>query len=71
MEGLTEGRIVHYSLGVGEHRAAIVTDVIDKNAGVVSLVVFWLQYDSPMDTNYVSYNEHTDYYGSWHWIEKA
>lgn len=44
MDGLTEGRIVHYVLpdgqSVGEHRPAIVVKVWDKEAGTINLTVF-------------------------------
>lgn len=40
MDGLTEGRIVHYVLPNGEHRPAMVVRVWNKSAGTVNLQVF-------------------------------
>lgn len=44
MEGLTEGRIVHYVLPdgnhEGEHRPAIIVKVWNKTTGYVNLQVF-------------------------------
>lgn len=75
MDGLTEGRIVHLSLGnlQGDCRAAIVTRVLDKQQGTVELTVFWTtsdQYNNLPETTYVRYDENKGY-GTWHWIEKA
>ncbi len=86
MEGLTEGRIVHYVLKNGEHRAAIVVRVFEpygKEAGLANLIVFS---DGSNDASAVSGNvseqgifwatsAHYDPEGTkhhtWHWIEKA
>ncbi len=40
MEGLGEGRIVHYILSDGSHRQAIIVSVIDREKGMVNLSVF-------------------------------
>lgn len=40
MDGLTEGRIVHFVMPDGEHRPAIVVKVWDKERGSVNLSVF-------------------------------
>jgi len=70
MEGLTVGRIVHYSSGK-VHRAAIVTKVISKQVGPVELHVFWTLDAIQKSTPRVSYSEDTDVPDTWHWIEKA
>lgn len=79
MEGLTEGRIVHYVLQTGpshgQHRPAMVVKVWDKAAGSVNLTVFadWSN-DGVADSSYwatsVRYSEDHEP-GTWHWIEKA
>lgn len=85
MEGLTEGRIVHYVLSNGEHRAAIVVRVFEpgKPLGLANLIVFS---DGSNDRGAVFGNvseqglfwatsAHYDPEGTthhtWHWIEKA
>jgi len=85
MEGLTEGRIVHYILLNGEHRPAIVVRVFDSGRayGLANLVVFS---DGSNDKGSVSgsvseqgifwaTSAHFDPEGkkhhTWHWIEKA
>lgn len=40
MDGLTEGRIVHFVMPNGEHRPAIVVKVWSKESGVSNLQVF-------------------------------
>lgn len=40
MDGLTEGRIVHYVLPNNEHRPAIVVKVWNKEEGYINLQVF-------------------------------
>jgi hypothetical protein len=86
MEGLTEGRIVHYVMQSGEHRPAIVVrvwDVTGAPKGYVNLVVF---VDGANDLHYASvpgtpdqvtiwatskrYSEDKEP-DTWHWIEKA
>ncbi len=68
MEGLIEGRIVHYVAPNGQHRPAIVVNVLDQN-GVISLQSFH-DYNG---LEYVSGVEHSaePVPGSWHWIEEA
>lgn len=80
MDGLTEGRIVHYVIQTGpshgQHRPAIVVKVWNKESGVVNLIVFadWSN-DGVADSAYwatsVRYDEETKAPGTWHWIEKA
>lgn len=48
MQGLTEGRIVHYVMPGGEHRPAIIVKVWSKESGVVNMQVFT---DSTNDYN--------------------
>lgn len=82
MDGLTEGRIVHYVMTNGEHRAAIVVKVWSKESGVSNLTVFtdWtndmktsdgspLQSGDMWETS-VLYSEEPKP-GTWHWIERA
>lgn len=40
MDGLTEGRIVHFVMPNGQHRPAIVVHVWNKTSGVSNLTVF-------------------------------
>jgi hypothetical protein len=81
MDGLTEGRIVHFVMDSGpregDHRPAIVVRVWDKTAGYVNLQVFTdSTNDGPENASGVvwkgsrSYSE-TKEPGTWHWIEKA
>ena len=79
MEGLTEGRIVHYVMPSGEHRPAIVVRVRNLETvtdGYVNLVVF---VDGVNDVNLattiletsVFFNNTDKPVGTWHWIEKV
>lgn len=83
MEGLTEGRIVHFVAPNGQHRPAIVVRVWDKIAGYVQLQVFtdgsndgeWGKPGVVWETS-VNYAEPTADDESvklrtWHWIERA
>lgn len=81
MEGLTEGRIVHYVLEGGRHRPAIVVMVCPKGwgypDGAVQLQVFTdgsndgKEYESGMVwRTSVQYSE-TQEPETWHWIERA
>lgn len=84
MDGLTEGRIVHFVMPNGVHRPAMVVHVWDKRSGYVNLQVF----TDGMNDNIMNTVENdfssglywaTSIYpdetekkpGSWHWIEKA
>lgn len=40
MDGLTEGRIVHYVMIDGAHRPAIIVNVVNKQTGEVNMNVF-------------------------------
>lgn len=79
MEGLTEGRIVHFVIPGGQHRPAMVTRVWSKDTGYVTLNVFA---DQPNDTAWaggknlvcetsVNFEESGTQERTWHWIEKA
>lgn len=81
MDGLTEGRIVHYVLpdgrSKGEHRPAIVVKVWNKEIGYVNLQVFTdfsndgVPYESGQYwATSVNYSEDPQP-RTWHWIEKA
>lgn len=76
MDGLTVGRMVHYvaygtpggEFPAGICRAAVVTQVEDKEIGIVSLCV--------LNPTGMFFNQHLPYDeghkpGTWHWIEKA
>jgi hypothetical protein len=80
MEGLTEGRIVHYVLpsgrNKGEHRAATVVRVWNKDKGLVNLIVHidrTNDYDYVMGDIWVTSIEYSEdpKPQTWHWIEKA
>jgi hypothetical protein len=74
MDGLTEGRIVHFVTEHGRHLAAIVVKVWSKEHGTVNLTVF-NDYAHDMEGNTMqqtSVNYSEDFQpNSWHWIEKA
>lgn len=80
MEGLTEGRIVHFVLEngqhVGEHRPAMVVKVWNKESGYINLLVFCdgtNDYLNGKDTRWVTSVEYSEEPKprTWHWIEKA
>jgi hypothetical protein len=82
MDGLTEGRIVHYVLpdgpNAGEHRAAMIARIWERSSGYVNLWVFQdgtndgLGFSAaPTWTTSVPYSEDTHVYRTWHWIERA
>lgn len=75
MEGLIEGRIVHYVDGM-LHRAAVITRVWD-GAGIVNLFIF-PDGSFPIQNNTLTSIRFDDgektgtkEHGTWHWIEKA
>lgn len=78
MEGLTEGRIVHYrmvnnTLYSHDHDCyvAVVSRVRDKDRGIVDLHIFVNSSEDPVRLyRSVSYAE-TPTEGHWHWIERA
>ena len=86
MEGLTEGRLVHFVMPSHEHRPAIVVRVWDQLSGMVNLVVFtdgsndvkkseesYSRDPSPVLTIWETsrtYSEDPQPF-TWHWIEGA
>jgi hypothetical protein len=87
MDGLTEGRIVHYVLpdgpSKGQHRPAVVVRVWREVSGCEGYVNLRLFMDGQNDMEYKT-RDHTKYEhltsvcfsadarpGTWHWIEKA
>lgn len=85
MEGLTEGRIVHYIMPGGKHRPAIIVNVHDQETGSVNLQVFLdnLNDNAGMDFNVSQHEAGLRWITSvlpdqdgkqddtWHWIERA
>ncbi len=77
MDGLTEGRIVHYvNHKTGKHMAAVVTLVWDSARGLVNLFV-WpdmhaeLEALTPTSVLFDPGATAGHARGTWHWIEKA
>ena len=73
MNGLTEGRIVHYVMPNGVHRPAIVVHVWDRSKGTANLTVFT---DPGIDGENLRHSVQVEHSaraeaGTWHWIEKA
>lgn len=75
MDGLTEGRIVHFVLPNGEHRPAIIVRVWSKETGCVNLQVFTDSTNDGLDPvewrTSVSPSQDGKEPYTWHWIEKA
>lgn len=73
MDGLTEGRIVHFVVSPDQHRAAMVVNVQDKEKGLCDLFVFSMPQDARggffMSIG-VQYDDKKAV-DTWHWIEKA
>jgi hypothetical protein len=73
MDGLIEGRIVHFVVSNEQHRAAIVVNVISKDYGNCDLFVFSMPQDERggffmyIDAKY----DVGKAINTWHWIEKA
>lgn len=76
MEGLGIGRIVHYvaygtpggEYPAGAHRAAIVTEIVNKEKGIIGLCV--------LNPTGMFFNTNIEYSaggtaGTWHWPEGA
>ncbi len=74
MEGLTVGRNVHYVIHDGQHFAAIVTAVLDRDMGVIDVVVFPPSNAAALPATFAvepaRYSEGKEP-GTWHWIERA
>lgn len=77
MNGLTEGRIVHYVSYNGKHQAAIVTGTYTAGAETADLTVFWNIEDAKGDkTGGVSFHfrvqhDESGTPGTWHWPERV
>lgn len=71
MEGLTEGRIVHYVFPENVHRAAIVVNVRDKERGICDLFVFSMPDERGFFMRVECWHDDRKIPESWHWIEKA
>jgi len=83
MDGLIEGRIVHYVMESGDHRPAIVVQVMGKETGSVALTIFLAPHDPepvthgnllpvmiPLEGRYARYSP-DNAPGTWHWIGRA
>ncbi len=66
MEGLIEGRIVHYVDAEHRHHAAAVIEIFNLEAGYVSLRSF---YD--LKTYVATFGAGRQEPTTWHWIERA
>lgn len=71
MEGLTTGRIVHYTDESGECQAAVVSKVWNKSTGLVNLHVFPESSASRPVTSREFDSDGTHKLYTWHWTEKA
>ncbi len=75
MEGLIEGRIVHFVVSPEQHRAAIVVNVRDKENGICDLFVFSMPQDERGGFFMYVETPYSDMeplmVDTWHWIEKA
>ncbi len=73
MDGLIEGRIVHFVMPNMRHRAAIVANIVDKYKGVCDLFVLGMPDDGMggfMMNLGTEFDEHKKPL-TWHWIERA
>lgn len=79
IEGLTVGRIVHFVIPGGEHRAAVVSRVWNNHTGVINCTVFTDTLNDPVSFHFgketvlvtsVNYSDE-GLEGTWHWIERA
>lgn len=68
-KGLTVGRNCHYVTLGGRHLAAIVTDVTDRQAGIVSLIAFDPELGYSPHKYEVRYDPLNPTYDTWHYIE--
>jgi hypothetical protein len=73
VEGLIEGRIVHFVLSPDVHRPAIVVNVQDKEKGICDLFVFLAPKDErgAFLTYTGAWYTEKKLSSTWHWIEKA
>lgn len=68
-KGLTVGRNCHYVTSSGRHLAAIVTDVTDRQVGIVSLIAFDPELVYSPHKYGVRYDPLNPTYDTWHYIE--
>lgn len=68
-KGLTVGRNCHYVTSSGRHLAAIITDVTDRQAGIVSLIAFDPELGYSPHKYGVRYDPLNPTYDTWHYIE--
>jgi hypothetical protein len=73
VEGLIEGRIVHFVVSPTQHRAAIVCGIQDKESGICDLFVFSMPQDERGGFFMYTDAQYDDRkaVNTWHWIEKA
>lgn len=73
MDGLTEGRIVHFVVKPDVHRAAIIVNIQDRYSGVCDLFVFSMPQDERggFFMHMGAWHNETKQVDTWHWIEKA
>lgn len=82
MQGLTEGRIVHFvqdsDRQAGNHIPAIVTSVWNKEVGTITVTAFPDAannddvFSSPaVPVTSISFDDDEKKQGTWHWIEQA
>lgn len=81
MKGLQIGRIVHFVLRNGEHRAAMIVKIVNLELGIVNLTVFtdWGNDGTIYDTRGMVHEQSvpfgdqplTQVARTWHWPEKV
>lgn len=80
MEGLTEGRIVHFVMPSKEHRPAIIVRVWNVTGscdGYANLIVFVdgtndvKPFTTTLWETSICFDDVEKRVGTWHWIEKA
>jgi hypothetical protein len=76
MEGLTEGRMVHYVMPDGVHRPAVIVRVWNRETGYSNLQVFTDGTNDPGGANGIMWKTSVNYSkdpvpGTWHWIERV
>lgn len=75
MEGLTNGRIVHYVSETRDNVASIVVYVEDKENGIVTLLSLYdPKHDPRSDVFEINGNckySKEPHIGTWHWIPKV
>jgi hypothetical protein len=73
MEGLIEGRIVHFVVSPHQHRAAIIVNIQGKEKGICDVFVFSMPQDERGGFFMYTGAPYDSEKGldTWHWIEKA